>query len=41
MAALIVVSTRKMETKIKIDVHENPIAELFRRLRSPQNKGMT
>jgi uncharacterized Ntn-hydrolase superfamily protein len=39
-AALIVISARKMETKIKIDVHENPVAELCHRLRSPQNKGI-
>ena len=37
-AALIVVSARKVETKIKIDIHENPIAELCRRLRSYKKK---
>jgi uncharacterized Ntn-hydrolase superfamily protein len=31
-AALIVISTIKMEAKIKIDMHENPIAELRRKL---------
>jgi len=34
-AALIVVSATKVETKIRIDIHENPIAELLRRLCIP------
>jgi uncharacterized Ntn-hydrolase superfamily protein len=34
-AALIVVSARKVETKIKIDMHEDPIAELRRKLSIP------
>ena len=32
-AALIVVSTEKVEVEIKVDRHENPIDELCRRLR--------
>ena len=31
-AALIVVSTEKVEVEIKVDKHVNPIGELFRRL---------
>jgi len=33
-AVLIVVGTEKVEVEIKVDLHENPIEELFRRLKS-------
>ncbi len=33
-AALIVVSTEKVEVKIRVDMHEKPIEELFRKLKS-------
>jgi len=33
-AALIVVSTEKIEVKIRVDMHEKPIEELFRKLKS-------
>jgi uncharacterized Ntn-hydrolase superfamily protein len=33
-AALIVVGTTKVEIEIKVDLHENPIEELFRKLKS-------
>ena len=39
-AALVVVSTKKVEVEIKVDVHENPIAELRRRLGDSQDKRM-
>jgi len=37
-AALIVVSSEKVEAEIKVDMHENPIEELRRRLRILQEK---
>jgi uncharacterized Ntn-hydrolase superfamily protein len=33
-AALIVVSTEKIEVKIRVDMHEKPIEDLFRKLKS-------
>jgi uncharacterized Ntn-hydrolase superfamily protein len=33
-AALIVVNAEKVEIEIRIDLHENPIEELFRKLKS-------
>lgn len=33
-AALVVVNTEKVEVEIKIDLHENPIEELFQKLKS-------
>jgi uncharacterized Ntn-hydrolase superfamily protein len=33
-AALVVIGTEKVEVEIKIDVHENPVEELFRKLKS-------
>jgi uncharacterized Ntn-hydrolase superfamily protein len=38
-AALIVVSNEKVETKIKVNVHENPIEELHRKLGILQQTG--
>lgn len=33
-AALVVIGAEKVEVEIKIDVHENPVEELFRKLKS-------
>jgi uncharacterized Ntn-hydrolase superfamily protein len=35
-AALIMVSAEKVEAEIKVDLHENPIEELFQKLKSKQ-----
>jgi uncharacterized Ntn-hydrolase superfamily protein len=35
-AALIVMSSEKVEAEVKVDLHENPIEELFQKLKSKQ-----